>query len=259
MAHGDVDQFLESFADAVPELVGMRARTSDLPRELGETALSLYFATIAGDHDRSRSDGIEHPEVDIRSVWQRVCEELVAAGRLSRDPRPDEIERLALAFELRVNPVWPMPEIGRTLRALRAAGLVLGLVSNAQFYTPLLFPALLGAEEHELGFHAELCAYSYRLGRAKPSTELFLEAGGQLRSRFGIEPAETLYVGNDMRNDIYAAQAAGCRTCLFAGDTRSLRMREDDPAVAGLEPDAVIRSLGELRAVLSLGGRFPHA
>jgi putative hydrolase of the HAD superfamily len=136
---------------------------------------------------------------------------------------------------------------------------VLGLVSNAQFYTPLLFPALLGAEEHELGFHAELCAYSYRLGRAKPSTELFLEAGGQLRSRFGIEPAETLYVGNDMRNDIYAAQAAGCRTCLFAGDTRSLRMREDDPAVAGLEPDAVIRSLGELRAVLSLGGRFPHA
>jgi putative hydrolase of the HAD superfamily len=62
-----------------------------------------------------------------------------------------------------------------------------------------------------------------------------------------------------MRNDIATAHAAGCRTCLFAGDERSLRLRDGDSAVSGIEPDAVIRSFGELRAVLSLGGRIPHA
>lgn len=259
MRHGGIDHFLESFADAVPELVGMRARTSDLPRSLGETARRAYFDAISRDHEHAHAQGIDHPEVDIRTVWEGVCEELAAAGYLGRAPRPDEIERLALAYELRANPVWPMPGVGRTLRALRTAGYPLGLVSNAQFFTPLLFPALLGAAATELGFREELCAYSYRLGRAKPSRALFEGPLAALRDGAGIDPSETLYVGNDMRNDIATAHAAGCRTCLFAGDERSLRLRDGDSAVSGIEPDAVIRSFGELRAVLSLGGRIPHA
>jgi len=34
--------------------------------------------------------------------------------------------------------------------------------------------------------------------------------------------SKTLYVGNDMLNDIWTATEAGCRTVLFAGDQRSL-------------------------------------
>lgn len=67
----------------------------------------------------------------------------------------------------------------------------------------------------------------------------------------GIAPERTLFVGNDMLKDLYPARGAGLRTCLFAGDARSLKMRLDDPRCA-FEPDAVIDRLDLLPRVLGL-------
>ncbi|MFP4564888.1 MAG: HAD family hydrolase [Spirochaetaceae bacterium] len=259
MSEGDADRFREALADAVPHLVGMRARARDLPAELGEAAREAYFDAISRSHDASRRAGVAHPEVDIRRVWDDACARLFSAGVLSRRPDAGEIERLSLAYELRSNPVWPMPEASRTIGELATAGYRLGLVSNAQFFTPLLFPALMGREPGELGVDRGACAYSFSKGTAKPSTELFDGPLKHLKDRYAIAPAEVLYVGNDMRNDILTAGRAGCRTCLFAGDRRSLRLRLGDPAVADTKPDTVIRSLPELHAVLSRQGGTRHA
>ena len=62
----------------------------------------------------------------------------------------------------------------------------------------------------------------------------------------GISAAEALYVGNDMLNDITPAHALGFRTALFAGDARSLRLRENDERVAGIEPDLVLTDLAQI-------------
>ena len=51
-----------------------------------------------------------------------------------------------------------MPGAAETLAALQQRGLLLGIVSNAQFYTPLMIEALLGKPPGELGFLPELCA-----------------------------------------------------------------------------------------------------
>jgi putative hydrolase of the HAD superfamily len=55
-----------------------------------------------------------------------------------------------------------------------------------------------------------------------------------------------LFVGNDRLKDIYPAHRVGMKTCLFAGDQRSLRLREDDERVQGLEPDFIIDDLQQL-------------
>lgn len=259
MSEGEDDRFIEAFAEAVPELVGMRARARDLPAELGESASEAYFNAISRAHAASRRAGIDHPEVEIRRIWEEACAELASRGFLSRHPGSAEIERLALAYELRSNPVWPMPEAARTIGELATAGYRLGIVSNAQFFTPLLFPALMGAEPEELGFETGACAYSFVQGVAKPSPRLFDGPLRHLRDSHGITPAEILYIGNDMRNDILTAGRAGCRTCLFAGDRRSLRLRAGDRDVADITPDAVIRSMSELHLVLSSEGGTPHA
>ncbi len=259
MSEGENDRFTEALAEAVPHLVGMRARARDLPAELGESASEAYFNAISRAHTAARRTGMDHPEVDIRRIWHEACAELASCGFLSRQPDYAEIEWLALAYELRSNPVWPMPEATRTLGELAAAGYRLGVVSNAQFFTPLLFPALMGAEMGELGFEPGACAYSFAEGVAKPSTRLFDGPLRHLRDYSGIFPAEILYIGNDMRNDIVTAGRAGCRTCLFAGDRRSLRLRAGDRAVADITPDAVIRSMSELHLVLSSEGGTPHA
>lgn len=142
-----------------------------------------------------------------------------------------------------------MPGLLPCLAGIRQRGLTLGIVSNAQFYTPELFPALLGRTLEELGFDSELQFYSYQSGEAKPSKALYEQAYDRLSQR-GFAVHEVLYMGNDLLNDVLPASQVGFRTALFAGDARSLRMRPDDPRVAGLLPDLVVTELSQLPVCL---------
>jgi putative hydrolase of the HAD superfamily len=201
---------------------------------------------IRAAHSRARGEGNEHPEVDILSLLKSTFDRLRRENEIPTRPNAARLRRFALEYEARHNPCWPMPGVRELLAALRARGLVLGIVSNAQFYTPLLFPALLGVSHRRLGFLDAACVWSYRLLEAKPSRRLFRMAAAALAERRGIEPAQILYVGNDMLNDIWPARACGFRTALFAGDSRSLRLREDDPRCRGLAPDALLTGLPQL-------------
>ena len=192
-----------------------------------------------------RSQGIEFPEVDIIAVWQQVLTKL-----FKQDLNPAfsdaQVRWLAVEYECRTNPVWPMPGMPDILATLRAAGRQLGIVSNAQFYTPLMFQALLDDTPEELGFNPRLCAWSYETLQGKPSVTLFQQVLNELATGHGIRPQQTLYVGNDMLKDIWPATQLGCKTALFAGDRRSLKLREDDERCQGLKPDLVIDHLSQL-------------
>ena len=197
-----------------------------------ETLSDAFFTEIEADHARSRAKGIDHPEVEIDRIWMTV---------LGIEDRC-RARRFAVEYELIVNPVYPMPELARTLEECRSRGLVMGIVSNAQFFTPWLFQWFLGKDLDELGFAENLQIFSYRLGCAKPSGTLFKAAESGLAAR-RITARETLFVGNDMLNDVAAAKKGGFRTALFAGDARSLKLREGHPEVEGIVPDAVVTEL----------------
>ena len=118
----------------------------------------------------------------------------------------------------------------------------MGIISNAQFYTPYLFKWFLNSDLEGLGFKRDLLIFSYRLGFAKPSTFLFQTASKKL-SNMNISADSVLYVGNDMLNDIYPAKKTEFNAALFAGDKRSLRLRRDDSRCKNLSPDLVITDL----------------
>jgi putative hydrolase of the HAD superfamily len=190
-------------------------------------------AAIQQEHRRLHARGCQFPEVDIREIWRQL---------LPAQPAAD-IPIIALAWETTVNPVWPMPGLAATLQALRDRPLLLGIVSNAQFFTPLLFEAFLGCSAADLGFHRALCRWSYREGHAKPGARLFeLLATGL--EHLDLTRGEVLVVGNDMRNDIQPAAACGFQTALFGGDGRSLRLRSLAP------PAPLLGSLAELPGLL---------
>lgn len=227
------------------------AAANDSDRALGEAlvaaGLSVDAARVAdwiqgvrASHETSRTAGIAYPEIEVRDVWRRV---------LSTPATAQQIEILAVEYECRVNPVWPMPGLVNTLSRLRSGQFVLGIVSNAQFYTPLLFEACLGRSVGDLGFTESLCAWSYQLREAKPSPRMFEPIVAGL-GRIGILPHQAVYVGNDLLNDAWTASQAGLRTCLFAGDRRSLRLRESDQRCHGLRPDCVVTSLDEICGLL---------
>jgi putative hydrolase of the HAD superfamily len=225
-------------------------RAGLIPTRADISLIEDFRQKIRHHQEVRRSGGITHPEVEIRAVWRDWLADAAASGLIRGDiSGPDLPERLCLDFECAAHPVWPLPGIAETLGSLREAGMPLGLVSNAQFYTPPLFPALVGHETAFLGFSADLTVYSYLLGEAKPSARLFQILAESLAVR-GIPPGGTLYVGNDMRNDIAPAAAVGFRTALYAGDARSLRPRRDDPEMARVIPDLVVTDLRQIPACL---------
>lgn len=171
---------------------------------------------IRREHRHWKAGGVDFPEVDIRELWQELY--------------PDsDSERLALHYEMLSHAVWPMPGLEIP------DGMTVALVSNAQFYTPLILGTLT-----KVVADPDLNVFSYRHRRAKPGTFLFEELAKALAQR-KIRPSEVLYIGNDHEKDIVPAKAVGFRTVHFAGDARSFVHRPDLPA-----PDALITDLAQL-------------
>ncbi len=199
------------------------------------------FEAIENVHREKEADGIAHPEVEIDKIWAQIL------------PFADakRIRSFAIRWEMAVNPVWPMPGLTDLIKACRNRGIALGIISNAQFFTPMLFKWLLDADLAALGFDHRLILLSFRFGVAKPSETLFSAATDRLQA-MGISPAQAAFIGNDMRNDIVPAHRAGFQTVLFGGDARSLRMRSDDPACRTVAPDLQITHLSQLVRLLDV-------
>jgi putative hydrolase of the HAD superfamily len=197
--------------------------------------LDKFHETIKARHRELRSCGVDFPEVQIDWIWQQV---LPAENQI-------DVKQFAVEFELISNPVFPMPNLADLLAACRQKNLFMGIISNAQFYTPWLFEWFLDSTPENLGFNPELVFFSYEFEMAKPSAELFAMAAQKLKGK-GLAPSSVLYLGNDMLNDIFPAKNSGFQTALFAGDARSLRLRADDSRCRNLIPDLVVTDLGQL-------------
>ncbi|MBN2845702.1 MAG: HAD family hydrolase [Deltaproteobacteria bacterium] len=201
-------------------------------KEDARSVLEKFFDEIQGEKDRLRKKGVEYPEVVIEDIWEKVLK--INDG--------EKMRCLAVEYELIVNPVYPMPNLKEMLSGCRRRQVLMGIISNAQFYTPHLFSALLDGTLEDLGFKNDLLFFSYRLGYGKPSIDVFESAARELE-REGVPRDKALYVGNDMRKDICPAKEAGFQAALFAGDARSLNLRENDARCEGIDPDIVITDL----------------
>ena len=211
-----------------------------LLREFGikkdsQFVLNRFHTAIENQHERLKEQGVDFPEVEIDQIWMEVLE----------NDNLETVRKFAVTYELIANPVYPMPNLKTLLSVCRDSNVVMGIISNAQFYTPYLFNWFLGSPPEDLGFHPDLILYSYKFGYAKPSTFMFQVAADRL-NHMDISVGSALYMGNDMLNDMYPAKQAGFKTGLFAGDARSLRLRENDPKCKDLSVDLVITDLIQL-------------
>lgn len=109
------------------------------------------------------------------------------------------------------------------LDALRADGLLLGLVSNA--FDP---PWLLHRDLEELGVaeRLDVAVFSAEVGRRKPDPAIFRAA----LDRLGVAPGEALHVGDRLHEDVYGAAQLGI------GTVQALWFRADEHP-DGVEPD----------------------
>lgn len=207
-----------------------------------QVVLDAFFTKIDIEHKRLCKTGVDFPEVEIDRIWARVLE----------IEEFDVVRAFAVEFELMINPVYPMPNLARMLSSLKKLKVLMGIISNAQFFTPYLFNWFFNSSPEDLGFKSDLIFYSYKSGHAKPSPFMFKDASKRLMN-MDISVHSVLYIGNDMLNDIYPAKTVGFKTALFAGDARSLRLRENHPKCQSLYADIVITDLLQLLKYIHTG------
>jgi putative hydrolase of the HAD superfamily len=200
-----------------------------------DVLVTEFHDAVKTKHRRLRDNGIDYPEIKIDEIWQQI----LGIGDMRR------VRKFAIEYELIVNPVYPMPHLETLLATCKQQHLAMGIISNAQFFTPLLFEWFLDARMEQLGFDSELVFLSYQLGYAKPSMVPFKMAASAINAK-GFNTSAALVVGNDMLNDIYPARHFGFQTALFAGDARSLRLRADESRCSNLSADLILTDLGQL-------------
>ena len=214
--------------------------------------LRSFTLSIQQYHKTMRENNVPFPEVDIIRIWEDVVSCAMRQRLIKKDGR-EHIKCLTFVFEVLSNRVYPMPGMKEIIAKFNNNNTVLGIVSNAQFYTPIIMNYFLyqsNGADYIKGIDPALQVFSYKEGVAKPEIRLYQKVQRALLEKHGIQPDECLFVGNDMYKDIYPAHKAGMKTALFAGDERSLRLRKEKPEIRNLEPDFVITKLDQLIEVI---------
>jgi putative hydrolase of the HAD superfamily len=215
--------------------------------------LSAFRAEVKGFHAKEKTVEKPFPEIDILKIWEDILTQERNKGMISfHDPLC--IKCFTFVFEMLSNRIYPMPGMHEVLQQLQKEGYPLGIISNAQFYTPLIMNYFLNGTLSESEtvppFDPDLTLFSYMHRRSKPDPALFRVLEDQCAGKYGLRPDEIVYIGNDMYRDVFPAKRAGMKTVLFAGDKKSLRLRKDLPELNGIKPDYIITELMQLMTLL---------
>lgn len=253
-ASGDVDQadYNAHMITRAFDVVGIQLNDDSISTI--DSIHERFNQTILAHKAQGREEGRPFPEVNILEVWEEVLTYYKAEGILDYSTLPD-LKLLTFVFELQTNKVWPMPNMKEVIDTLGKSSLELGIISNAQFYTPVIMNHFLNQEiidsRNIAPFKEELSVYSFEELRSKPDVALFEIIIAELKKK-GITPEETAFVGNDMLKDTWTATQAGMKTIFFAGDERAYRLHLGDERTKNLKPDYTITDLKQLLDILNL-------
>lgn len=216
-------------------------------RDAGKKGFDIYNEVVENIIISLKTKGMEYPEPDIRQIWKEVLKRMKNHDLISFYQSDDLNDSISIEFEARMNPVWPMPHVVETLHHFKEKGYTQGIISNSQFYTPIVLEALTGQMLEELGFSKELLHWSYVEEMKKPGIQFYQNYLKKIKSfDKQLNPENILYIGNDMLKDIYPAYTVGMKTALFAGDERSLKWRKEDSRCDKILPDLIITDFSQL-------------
>ncbi|PJE43410.1 MAG: phosphoglycolate phosphatase [Pseudomonas sp.] len=182
------------------------------------------------------------PPIDDKLIRDQVSggARAMVAANFAMDPEAAGFEVLRLEFLDRYQAhcavlTRPFDGMDELLNDIEQAKLIWGVATNkpARYAEPIM-------QQLGLAQRSAVLVCPDHVSRSKPDPEMILLACAKM----GVEPAATLFVGDDER-DIEAGRAAGCKT---AAVTYGYIHPQDNPRNWGA--DAVVDHPLELRTVL---------
>jgi putative hydrolase of the HAD superfamily len=171
------------------------------PEELRRAALATW-----GEFDMAIGRGTDrysHFPGGEREYWRRFVRRV-----LERVEEADKADAAAEALQAAFSDpgVWAVfPEVMATVRALKARGLRVGVISNWDSRLRRILDA------HALSSQFEAIVVSCEVGSEKPAPAIFERALRQL----DLAPGEALHVGDDLVSDYEGSRGAGMRGVLL--------------------------------------------
>jgi HAD superfamily hydrolase (TIGR01662 family) len=168
-------------------------------------------------------------EASEKELWTQLLPELQPekiaplAGKLTRLWRNRDGRRVA------------RPDVERVLIELHQRGYRLGIIANTITETEI--PDWL--EEAGLTPYFDTVILSSIFGRRKPGPEIYLEAARQV----GVDPARSVYVGDNPSRDILGTRLAGFAMTIILMEPDTLAK---EPSTGEEEPDLIIHKFSEL-------------
>jgi 2-haloalkanoic acid dehalogenase type II len=156
-------------------------------------------------------------------------------GRISPATEQEAVDR---QYRATVESAALRPDCLETLGALRAAGIHVQIVSNID--DEQLEPML---DRLGLTDVVDAATSSESAGSCKPDAAIYRLA----LSKAGVAADKALFVGDSLGHDVAGPQALGMQTAWLAPRAGA------DPG--DVRPDAIITSLGDVLALLSVGAR----
>ncbi|MFA6449630.1 MAG: HAD family hydrolase [bacterium] len=194
----------------------------------------LFFQIMK---DQRRSSKEEHPEFDAVAIFREIISRYannfthtLTAEKLKQLPLiMAEVYRAASRFKLQL-----YPGVKETLDLLRMK-YRLAIVSDGQ--TAWAVPEL-----NAVGLlnYFKPVIVSGDFGYRKPDTRLFETALKEMN----MQPSEVLYIGNDMRRDVFGAQQLGVKTVFF-------KSNQGEQEKEGINPEYIIYNFPELLNAVS--------
>ncbi len=191
----------------------------------------------------------EHVQAAMARTWREKTEQEVEflpliqqAFRAAHLPQADDLPflRQVVAREhqlLYARVVEVAPEALATLQELKQRGYRLGLVSN---FCNLPEVAYENIRQIHLLDWFDAAVLSCEIGWRKPSARIYRT----ICDRLEVDPADCLFVGDRLIEDIQGPQRLGMR----AVHSVQFRQEETNPAI---QPDATIHRLDELTSLLA--------
>lgn len=158
--------------------------------------------------------GEAYPEIDVEAIWNEF---LMQEGIRSSLHRGQQAKVIAHIYRgVSRNRLQLYPDVKRVLDELQKK-YRLALISDAQSCYALPEIQAVGLENY-----FESIVISSLHGFRKPDARLFQQTLDDMK----LEPAEVIWVGNDMFRDIYGAQALGIKS-IFIDSNQGAKSYED--------------------------------
>ena len=198
-------------------------------------------ADLRGEIERRVTELTADPDDHAELIYEEVVAGALAAVGTSPGP---ELLRTAIEAQHRgwLGARRLHPKAHWLLQEVRARGLRIGIVSNT-FDPPDLLHADLVSDG--VAERVDAIVFSSELGLRKPAPEIYRAALDAL----DVEPANALFVGDRVREDVQGPAALGMRTCLVT----YFRVDGGDHGLADAVAESPVDVLATVDTIMAAG------